>query len=125
MAQHPTEVIMDLELIQTEYAKEGVSMLQMVVKVMEETKKNSSQELLIREAWQGWEESLRTSPMMQRVREAALLDETTWEPLIHMRRLMREGQENMEKWVQFLGGPETFEEDGMEVNTFGLDEWDK
>jgi len=32
----------------------------------------------------------------------------------------------LEKWkVQFLEEWESFEEDGMEVDAFGLDEWDE
>jgi len=39
---------------------------------------------------------------------------------------MQEEQENLDKWkFQFLGEPECFEEDGMEVDAFGLDEWVK
>jgi len=44
----------------------------------------------------GWEESLWMAHRMQRVREAALLDELTWEPSIHVRRLMQEEWENLE-----------------------------
>jgi len=36
-----------------------------------------------------------------------------------------EEQENLENWkVQFLEEQEIFEEDGIEVDAFGLDEWD-
>jgi len=45
MAWHPTEVIMHPELIKTGDAEEQVSMLQMVAKVTEETKKYFMQEL--------------------------------------------------------------------------------
>jgi len=96
MAWHPTEVILHPEPVETGDAQEQVPTLQMEAEVTEKTKNISMQELLIQEAWCRWEESLRMAHRMQRVREAALLDELTWEPSIHVRRLMQEEWENLE-----------------------------
>ena len=53
---------------------------------------------MIWEAWNGWEESLRMAHRMWRVGAVALWEETTWEPSIHVMRLMLEEWENLEKW---------------------------
>ena len=75
----------------------------MATEVIEETELSSMQELVVREAWHGWEESLRMANRMWRVRAVALQDESTWEPSIPSRRLTQEEWENFEKWkVQFL-----------------------
>jgi len=59
VAQHPTKVVMHMELVKDGNAEEEVPMLQMAAEAMEETKTISIQESLIQEAWCGWEESLR------------------------------------------------------------------
>ena len=61
--------------------------VQTAAEVIEETEFISMQELVVREAWNGWEESLRMAYRMSRVREVALQDESTWEPSIPVRRL--------------------------------------
>jgi len=101
-------------------------MLQMAAKFTEETEKILTQELLIQEAWCGWEESLQAAQRMWRVGEAVFQDESTWEPLLFMKKQMQDKQENLNKWkVHFLGEPEGFEEEEIEVDAFGMDEWDK
>src|SRR5882724_5643899 len=98
----------------------------MAAKVTEETELISMQESVVLEAWHGWEESLRMANRMWRVGEVALWDESTWEPSIPARRLTQEEWENLEKGkVQFLEEWDSFEEDGMEVDAFGPDEWDE
>ena len=90
-------------------------------KVMEETKAISMQESVVWETWHGWEESLRMA--VQRVMAAVLQDEWTGESLVHVRRLMPEEWENYEEWRdQFLEEQESFEEDGMEVDAFGMED---
>ena len=101
-------------------------MLQVAAKVIDGTKNISMQESLIREAWCGWDKSLRMAHRMWRVGSAALQDELTWEPSLQMRKLMREEWVNLDKWkVHFLGEPEGFEKEAMEVDAFGMDQWDK
>ena len=93
---------------------------------MEETKTISMQESLVWEAWCRREESLWMAHRMWRVGAAALQDELTWEPSLCIRKLMQEEWENLDKWkVHFLGKPEGFEEEEMEVDAFGMDQWDK
>jgi len=123
VVRQPTEVVMHPEPVETGDAEDHVPMLQMAANVTEETESISTQESLIREAWHGWEDSLRMAHRMRRVGAAALRDESTLEPSLRVRKLTREEQENLEKWkVHFLGQPEGFEEDEMEVDAFGMDE---
>ena len=43
-----------------------------------------------------------------------------------MRKLTQVQWENLDKWkVHFLGELEGFEEEEMEVDAFGIDQWDK
>jgi len=58
---------------------------------------------------------------MWRITAAAMHDELRQEPLILVKRLTQEEQEGLEQWkVQFLEEQESFEEDGMEVDAFGM-----
>jgi len=101
-----------------------MSIPQEEAKVMEETKTISMEESLVWEAWCGWEESLQMAYRMWWVGAAALWDELTQEPLLHVRKLMQDEQENLDKWkVHFLGEPECFEEDELEADAFGMDQW--
>src|SRR5882724_5461624 len=142
MAQYPTNVIMHLGLhappptmfaqcipqclIQPGDAEKEMPQVQMAAEVTEGTELISMQESVVQEAWHGWEESLRMANRMRRVGAVALQDESTWEPPIPARRLTQEEWENLEKWKgQFLEEWDSFEEDGMEVDAFRLDEWDE
>jgi len=63
---------------------------------------------------------------MQRVRAAALWDESTQEPSLHMRKLTQDEWENLDMWkVHFLGELEGVEEDEMEADAFEMDQWEE
>jgi len=84
----------------------------------------STQELVIQEAWHRWEDSLRTAHRMQQVVAASLWDGSRGELSVCVKRLMGK-EENLEKWRdQFLEEGDSFEEYGMEVNAFGMDDWE-
>jgi len=58
-----------------------------MAEVSEETENISMQESLIWEAWCRWKEHLRMAHRMWRVRGVALWDESTWDLLLHVRKL--------------------------------------
>ena len=98
MAQHCTELVMDMELIKFGVAEEEMPLPQMAGEAIEETKVISTQESVIREAWHGWEDSLRMAHRMWWVTGAALRDRSRGEPSVHVTRLMEKEEENLGKW---------------------------
>ena|SRR5882724_118620 len=72
VAQHWTELVMDVELIKYGVANGDVHMPKMAGEGNEKTEVISMQDLVIREAWHGWEDSLRTAHRMRQVAAAAL-----------------------------------------------------
>src|SRR5882724_5337592 len=64
MAQHCTELVVDMEPIKFGVAEEEMPLPQMTGEAIEETKVISTQESVIREAWHGWEDSLRMAHRM-------------------------------------------------------------
>src|SRR5882672_11870004 len=83
----------------------------------------SLQERLFREAWRGWEESLRMAHRHRQLREVAAKLHNSSEPKIIMQRLAEDEEARLKVWkTQFLGQAEGFEEEGMEMGAFGLDE---
>jgi len=104
VACHPTNIVIDQELIRTGYAEEQMSVPQVEAKVMEETKNHQYAGVTGLGGRHGWEESLWMAHRMQRVRAAALQDESTQEPSLCVRKLMQ-GQVGriLDKWkVYFL-----------------------
>jgi len=121
IAWQPTKFI--VELVKFKVAEAEIPLPQTVGQVTEETKAISTQESVVQEAWHGWEESLGTAHRMQQVTVAALWDESRRESSVCVRILMPEEWESYEKWrEQFLEEQESFEEDGMEVDAFGMDD---
>jgi len=120
--QNTTEVIMDSEPIKFGAAEEEMAQPQSAGKPMGETKAISIQESVVWEAWHGWWESLRMAHRMWWVMAAALQDESRGELTVHVKKLMQEEAENYQIWrTHFLEG-DSFEEDGMEVDAFGMED---
>ena len=93
--------------------------------VMEGTEAVSMQECVVREAWLGWWERLRAAHRMQRVAVAALRDGSRGEATVHVKKLTQEEVENLEIWrTHFLEEGDSFEENGMEVDAFGMCDWE-
>ena len=83
----------------------------------------SLQERLFREAWRGWEESLRMARRHRRLGEVAAKLPNSAEPRIIVQRLAEDKEARLKVWkTQFLGQVEGFEEEGMDMGAFGLDE---
>jgi len=81
------------------------------------------QERLFREAWRGWEESLRMARRHRRLGEVAAKLPKSAKPRIIVQRLAEDEEAWLKAWkTQFLGQAEGFEEEGMEIGAFGLDD---
>jgi len=81
------------------------------------------QERLFREAWRGWEESLRMARRHRRLGEVAAKLPKSAEPKIIVQRLAEDEEARLKVWkTRFLGQAEGFEEEGMEIGAFGLDD---
>jgi len=82
----------------------------------------SLQERLFREAWRGWEESLRMARRHRRLGEVAAKLCHSAEPEILVEKLPEDEQARLKVWkTRFLGQTEGFEEEGMDMGMFGLD----
>ena len=93
--------------------------------VMEGTEAISMQECMVWEAWHGWWESLRAAHRMWQVMVAALWDRLRGKPMVHVKKLTQEEVENFEIWrTCFLEEGDSFEENGMEVDAFGMCDWE-
>jgi len=83
----------------------------------------SLQERLFREAWRGWEESLRMARRHRRLGEVAAKLTISAEPKIIVQKLAEDEEAQFKVWkTRFLGQVEGFEEEGMEMGAFGLDD---
>jgi len=62
---------------------------------------------------------------MRQVTVAALWDRSRGEPTVHVKKLMQEEAENFEIWrTCFLEEGDSFEENGMELDAFGMCDWE-
>src|SRR5882672_10818246 len=76
----------------------------------------SLQERLFREAWRGWEESLRMAHRHRQLGEVAAKLPNLAEPKLIVQRLAEDGEAWLKVWkTRFLGQAEGFEEEGMEM----------
>jgi len=122
------EGIQDAEVemgpFKVQYAKE-MPLPHMTGNVMEGTEPVSMQECVVWEAWRGWWESLKAAYWMQRVMVAALWDGSRGEPMVHVKKLMEEEEENFKIWrTCVLEEGDIFEENGIEVDAFGMCVWE-
>jgi len=100
----PQWLIVDVELIEYGGPNGEMHLPQMAGKRNEGTEVISVQDLVIHEAWRGWEDSLRTACRMRRVVVATLRDGPRGEPLEQVNKLTPKEEENLRKWKeQFLG----------------------
>jgi len=99
----------EMRMVEVQDAEE-IPLPHMTINVMEGTEAVSTQECVIQEAWHGWWESLRMAHRMQWVMAAALWDKSRGKLMVHVKKLTQEEAEN-------------FEENGMEVDAFGMEEW--
>jgi len=93
--------------------------------VMEGTEAISMQECVVWEAWNRWWESLRPAHRMWQVAVAALWERSRGELMVHVKKLMQEEVENFEIWrMCFLEEGDSFKENWMEVDAFGMCNWE-
>jgi len=59
-----------------------------------------------------------------KIRAAALQGKLLLLSLVHVKRMMKEEQDQFKVWrMRFLGETNDFKEDSMEVDAFRVDEW--
>jgi len=114
----------DAEPIEYGVANGDVHMPQMAGEGDEKTEIISVQDSVVREAWRGWEDNLRTAHRMRWVAAAALQNRLRGEPSECVTRLTPKEGENLRKWKEHsLEEEDSFEEYSMEVNAFEMDDW--
>ena len=94
---------MDAEPIEYGVANGDVHMPQMAGEGDEKTEIISVQDSVVREAWRGWEDNLRTAHRMRWVAAAALQNRLRGEPSECVTRLMLKEGENLKKWKEVTG----------------------
>ena len=93
------------------------------IEVADEGETISQKEFMIREAWRGWEDSLRMALRQRKIGEAVVRINQPTNQKIHVPKMSKEEQDRLATWrTRYIGQPDNFEEEGMDGGTFRLDD---